>query len=128
VRGITLTQNQKRFEKRLKYLHCEHCSSFLFLKCPGILKAPNDISAANPTSKSATAKFIRKKEVRLSLLRFFQNTNMVKMLPIIMIKDSSNTENKTTVTAVLYIIVPLNWPQWYLTESFSSVLSRLSSI
>jgi len=79
-------------------------------KCPGILKAPNDISAVNPTSRSATAKLIRRKEVRLSLLRCFQKTNMVKILPIMIIKDPSIAANKTALIAVLLMIVPLNWP------------------
>jgi len=71
-----------------------------FSKCPGIVKAPIDIGSAIPTRRSATAKLITRKVVRLSLLRFFQNTNMVKMLPTMMIKHSSIAANKTTVTAV----------------------------
>ena len=75
-----------------------------------MLKAPIEISSVNPTSRSATAKLIRRKEVRFSLLRCFQNTNIVKMLPTMMIKDSSMAANKITIIAVLYMIVPLNGP------------------
>ena len=56
-------------------------------------KGADAISSVNPTSRSATAKLIRRKEVRFSLLRCFQNTNMVKMLPAMMIKDSSMAEH-----------------------------------
>jgi len=76
-----------------------------------MLKAPNDIISVNPTNRSATAKLIRRKKVRLGLLRFFQKTNMVKMLPTMMMKDSSMAANRTAITAALYIINPLDWPR-----------------
>ena len=94
-----LTKNQKLFEKR---------SKFVSSKCPEILKAPNAIGSVIPTDRSATAKLIRRGEVRLSLLRCFQNTNMVKMLPTMTSKDSSIAINKATIMAVLYMIVILN--------------------
>ena len=70
----------------------------------GSLNVPVDIGSVNPTSKSATAKFISRREVRFSLLRCFQNTNMVKMLPTIMKKDSKRVAQKITIIAVLDII------------------------
>ena len=81
----------------------------VFSKCPRISKGPDAINSVNPTSRSATAKLIRRKEVRLSLLRFFQNTNMVKMLPTMMIKDSSMVANNSAITIIaLYMIVSVN--------------------
>jgi len=71
---------------------------------------PNAIGSVNPTSRSATAKLIRRREVHFSLLRFLQNMNMVKKLPTMMIKDSSMAANKSATIVVLYIIVALNWP------------------
>ena len=56
----------------------------------GTVYVPTTIGAVNPTERSATAKFIRRKEVRFSLVRCFQNTNMVKKLPI-----NTNKETKT---------------------------------
>ena len=74
-------------------------------------KAPNAIGSVNPTSRSVTAKLIRKKEVRLSLLRSYKNTNMVKMLATIMITDSNIAASKSAIIiAAVYMIAPLNWP------------------
>jgi len=83
------------------------------------MKAPNGTSDVNPTNRSATAKLMTRKEVRLRLLRFFQNTNMVKMLPTMMIKDSSMAAYKTTIIAVLHMIGALNWPGTHKPKDFS---------
>jgi len=80
-------------------------------RCPAISKGPDAIGSVNPTNRSATVKLIRRKEVRLSLLRFFQKTNMVKMLPTMMIKDSIMAANESAIIIVeLCMIVCMNWP------------------
>ena len=47
---------------------------------------------------SNLGKLIRRKEVRLSLLRCFQNTHVVKTFPTTMIKDSTVAANRTYVS------------------------------
>ena len=69
--------------------------------CPGIAYVPTTIGAVNPTERSATAKFIRRKEVRFSLVRCFQNTKMVKKLPIKTSKETKTMTNRITREAVL---------------------------
>ena len=54
-----------------------------------MLYAPVDINWMSPTRRSATAKFMRRNVVLFSLLRFFQNTNMVKALQMKISKDST---------------------------------------
>ena len=81
-----------------------------FSKCPRISKGPDAINSVNPTSRSVTAKLIRRNEVRLSLLRCFQNTNMVKILPTVMTKHSSMVANISAIIIIaLYMIVSMNW-------------------
>ena len=69
--------------------------------CCGIEYVPTTTGAVNPTERSAIAKFIRRKEVRFSLVRCFQNTNMVKKLPINTSKETKTTTNRITREAVL---------------------------
>lgn len=53
-----------------------------------------------PTSRSATAKLMSRKEVRLSSLRCFQNTDIEKVLLVVMIKDSTKRRDKDTITVL----------------------------
>jgi len=74
----------------------------------GVRYVPNAIGSVDPTSKSATAKLIRRKEVLLRPLLFFQKTNMVKMLASMTIMDSIMADIKRAIIVVLYMIDALS--------------------
>ena len=73
--------------------------------CSGIKCVPTTIGAANPTKRSAAAKFIRRKEVRFSLVRCFQNTNIVKRFPMKISKETKTATNTITREAVFDMLM-----------------------
>ena len=73
--------------------------------CSGIKCVPTTIGAVNPTERSATAEFIRRKEVRFNLVRCFQNTNIVKRFPMKISKETKTATNRITREAVFGMLI-----------------------